>query len=175
MLNKNKVRIINLLLYSVLVILILFFIFLLLKFETSPYCFPLSQEKALKTEEPTISSIQEFKDIVEEVAQENAGVLLPVFGDSMFPAIEGNSSCGCVKEKNYYVDDIIVFYVVNKTSTTFVSHRIIKIKTSEGKLYYLTQGDNNEFDDGIWLEYENIFCKIVEQSYLDRILEKIKT
>lgn len=92
-------------------------------------------------------------------------------GSSMYPTIIDGQVCACDKQDTYHTKDIVSFYIPNDDSTIeFISHRITMITP----LGYITKGDNNPMIDYVSVPPENVFCKIREESYLDKILAKVK-
>ena len=82
---------------------------------------------------------------------------LDVIGNSMFPIIKNNSECLCIKQKNYNIGDIVLYFVKIDDIWTGVVHRIVKI---DGEWIYI-KGDNNDFIDPP-TKKENIDCAIPE-------------
>jgi len=96
------------------------------------------------------------------------------FGVSMLPLFGPNSSLEIVKEKQYQVDDIVIFKKRNK----LIAHRLIYIPRSHN--FFITKGDNNLRSDGkispdmILGKVTNVTCKNkkskIESLYLTQSL-----
>ena len=93
-----------------------------------------------------------------------------VKGDSMRPTIEPGDLLIIHKEKDYKEGDIITFVNDQKQ---IVTHRIKEI-TPEKE--YITQGDNNKFEDTESISDQNIYGKVVHDfTQYDEILNFLNT
>lgn len=79
------------------------------------------------------------------------GGMLPliVLTDSMYPEIESGDLiiCSTVDAEDVKVKDVISFFDPAGNGTSIVTHRVKEIKKEDGKLMFLTRGDNNNTDD----------------------------
>ncbi len=82
-------------------------------------------------------------------------IVLNVKGTSMFPAIQDNSRCLCVKKENYKVGDVVFFFADINGQFHGISHRIVSIEN--GKVF--TKGDGNNWIDPPMTK-ESIICSI---------------
>ena len=124
--------------------LILLFFYLM---EPVPYCKITGEDFSLKENIYSESEVSEVKNL--------SITLLNVKGTSMFPTIQDNSKCICIKKSNYEVGDIIFFFAKINEEWEGISHRIFLIE--EEKIF--TKGDNNDWVDPP-MEIENIVCAI---------------
>lgn len=86
--------------------------------------------------------------------------IIGVGSGSMSPEIEKGDAVVYKKIKNkeeLKVNDILVFQSGNK----IVIHRLVEIKNSGGKTYYITKGDANNGRDGLNLTLKNIKGKVM--------------
>lgn len=85
--------------------------------------------------------------------------LAVVEGRSMEPTLQTGDLVLVIKvsPKDIHVGDVIVY---RKPSGTFIIHRVIRIKSVDGQLYYVTQGDNNPIPDGPGIPYGEIVGKV---------------
>ena len=72
-----------------------------------------------------------------------------VLTDSMYPDIKSGDIIICkeVDPKDIEVGDVISFYDPEGNGTSVVTHKVIEIIEDEGKLYFVTQGTNNNTPD----------------------------
>lgn len=73
--------------------------------------------------------------------------LLAVQSGSMEPAIKPGSVVVIRPAQSYQVGEIITFGQLNSKNKTPITHRIIEIKNSNGRVVYLTKGDANRSSD----------------------------
>ena len=73
-----------------------------------------------------------------------------VLTDSMHPEIKGGDLVviKSVDAEDIKVGDVITFFDPNSKSKTTTTHRVIEIKTVDGELTFVTQGDANSGADG---------------------------
>jgi len=82
-----------------------------------------------------------------------------VSGTSMLPTYENGDIIVSIKEQSYEIGDIVVYSPPGiDCSRCNVVHRIIEIN-DEG--YFKTQGDNNDFEDGWFVDPSDAYGKIV--------------
>lgn len=81
----------------------------------------------------------------------NVGGITPliVLTDSMVPEIYSGDLiiCGSIKAENVELKDVISFFDPAGNGTSVVTHRVIEIVEEDGKLFFRTQGDNNNTED----------------------------
>ena len=81
----------------------------------------------------------------------NIGGITPliVLTDSMVPEIYSGDLiiCGSIKAENVELKDVISFFDPAGNGTSVVTHRVIEIVEEDGKLFFRTQGDNNNTED----------------------------
>ena len=77
-----------------------------------------------------------------------------IVSDSMSPVININDLIIVKKSSEYEIElnDIISY----KSNDEIITHRIIKTYEKEGKKFYITKGDNSEFEDSEKINFENI-------------------
>ncbi len=112
-----------------------------------PYCKVVEKEIDIGDALYTAMEVEETKNIT--------FTLLNVRGESMFPAIQDNSECLCIKKENYDIGDIIFFFASINGEFTGISHRIVSFDS--GKIF--TKGDKNNFIDPPMTK-ESIICSI---------------
>lgn len=112
-----------------------------------PYCKvtgePIFENKSIYT----LSEILEITDLTM--------TLLKVKGTSMFPTIQDNSECLCIKKESYEVGDIVFFFAKIDEEWMGISHRIFSIEGDQ----IFTKGDNNNWVDPPMTE-KSIICYI---------------
>ena len=74
---------------------------------------------------------------------------LIVLTDSMEPKISGGDLiiCSVVDPEDVKVRDIISFFDPAGNGTSIVTHRVIEIIEEDSKIFFRTQGDNNDTED----------------------------
>jgi len=143
--------------YLILVILILGIISLNVK---APLCYPGKE----KTDITFVTYEGEIVDEIKEDLRKNPLYIMNVNGESMKPSINHNDECLCVPQKDYYVGDIIAFFIPINGKVELIGHRI----TAKSNDIFKTRGDNNKYEDSFELEKEQIFCKIPEKNLLEK-------
>lgn len=134
-------------------------IVLILLTTSKPVCvFP---EDKVNLREATLS------DIEKNINRINDGpIWLHHTGASMYPTIKDGQACLCEKQDSYQEGDIISFFRLNGDNVVeFITHRIHEV-TPYG---YITKGDNNDRIDYTTTPVDQVFCKIKEESALDRL------
>lgn len=126
------------------------FIILLYLILPVPYCKILNENGSTNEEIYVVKTEEE----IEETSNQEI-LFLKTKGTSMLPAIKNNSSCVCLKQKEYFVGDIVFFFVKLNDNWTGVSHRIFLIEWDQVS----TKGDNNDWIDSP-IKKENIICAI---------------
>ncbi len=83
---------------------------------------------------------------------------LIVLTDSMYPEIESGDIIICkdIDPEDVKVGDVISFFDPEGNGTSVVTHRVNDVITYEGKLYFRTQGDNNNAEDKASVPAENL-------------------
>jgi len=132
---------------TILLIIVIILTFYL--FQPVPYC-KMSLEEF--EEEEAIYTEQDVRDLG-EIEATNLGIT----GTSMFPTIQENSQCLCIKKETYSVGDIVFFMVKMNNEWTGIAHRIFSIDCRG----IITKGDANSFLDPV-LQEENIYCFVPE-------------
>lgn len=86
--------------------------------------------------------------------------VLHVGGFSMIPLLVAGDNIRIKEQDKYQVGDIVVCVAEKPGSASLVVHRIIYIRRKEGKLFYITKGDNAIAAENI----ESDFClgKVIE-------------
>jgi signal peptidase len=56
--------------------------------------------------------------------------------------------------------DIITFYTNVEGRTVRITHRVIEASELNGEFHYLTQGDNNQNPDPLWVPEENVIGEV---------------
>ncbi len=87
---------------------------------------------------------------------EITAINLRITGTSMFPTLQDNSQCLCVRKNTYSVGDIVFFMAKIENEWRGIAHRIFSINDEIS-----TKGDNNDFLDPP-MKKENIGCAIPE-------------
>ena len=85
----------------------------------------------------------------DEVPSIGGVIPLIVLTDSMEPKISGGDLiiCSVVDPEDVKVRDIISFFDPAGNGTSIVTHRVIEIIEEDGKIFFRTQGDNNDTED----------------------------
>ena len=112
-----------------------------------PYCKIVEKEIDIRDALYTAMEVEETKEIT--------FTLLNVKGESMFPSIQDNSECLCIKKENYNIGDIIFFFASINGEFMGISHRIVSIE--DDKVF--TAGDGNNWIDPPMTK-ESIVCAI---------------
>ena len=112
-----------------------------------PYCKITERDLSLETSLYTPEEILEVTNL--------SVLLLNVRGISMFPTIQDNSECLCIKKEGYFVGDIIFFFAKINGEWVGISHRIFSINGEE----IFAKGDNNDWIDPPMTK-ESIACMI---------------
>ena len=90
----------------------------------------------------------------------NVGGITPliVLTDSMVPEIYSGDLiiCGSIEAENVKLGDVISFFDPAGNGTSVVTHRVIEIVEEDGKLFFRTQGDNNNTEDKELVPAENL-------------------
>lgn len=83
---------------------------------------------------------------------------LIVLTDSMYPEIESGDIIICkdIDPSDVKIGDVISFFDPESNGTAVVTHRVIDVLHHEGKLYFRTQGDNNNAVDKASVPEENL-------------------
>lgn len=87
-----------------------------------------------------------------------------IIGKSMEPNLKAGDLIITIKNKNnlYKENDIITFeYKDSYYNDIIITHRIIKVENKNNKVYYITQGDNNDFKDNISIENIDVIGKML--------------
>ena len=92
---------------------------------------------------------------------------LIVLTDSMYPEIKAGDLIICedVEAGDVKVGDVISFFDPAGNGTTVVTHRVNSIETVNGKLYFRTQGDNNNTEDRLSVPEENLVGRWTETRF----------
>jgi signal peptidase len=93
--------------------------------------------------------------------------ILLVLSESMEPAIKKGDLIIIKKKPSYSKGDIISFK--NNADPNIITHRIVKIKMLNGRYYFTTKGDNNEFDDPYPVSEKEILGKVIFKTSFIRI------
>lgn len=80
-----------------------------------------------------------------------------VLSDSMAPTFHKHDIVVVMKQDAYKENDIIEF----KQGKAFVTHRIINVRTTNGKVEYNTKGDNNQQPEEYWVDNSIIQGKVI--------------
>ena len=83
--------------------------------------------------------------------------LLVVVSGSMEPAIPVGSLIVVRERDEYVAGEVISFVSSNKA---IITHRILRVETSGGKIKYITKGDRNEEEDRKPVYYEKVAGKV---------------
>jgi len=85
-----------------------------------------------------------------------------VDGNSMYPTFYDGQEVTVENSMrqafNVSVGDVIVFWDENVQK--YVMHRVIAITVTDGVVYYITKGDNNEYEDAP-VKYSAVIGKVV--------------
>lgn len=110
-------------------------------------------------------------DIIERQNQFSGDIELPqlYLGMSMYPYIKDNQICLCEAVDEYKIGDVVSFYTHYNGKVKFIGHRIVDIFPN-GEI--VTKGDNNEVTDYNTITKEQIFCKIKEETLLQKIIRR---
>lgn len=83
---------------------------------------------------------------------------LIVLTDSMYPEIESGDLIinHTVEAEEIKEQDVISFFDPAGNGTSIVTHRVIEIVEEDGKLFFRTQGDNNDTEDKVLVPAENL-------------------
>jgi signal peptidase len=97
-----------------------------------------------------------------------------VLSGSMEPAIKTGSIVIIKPEENYKEGDVITFGKDTKKDIP-TTHRIIKIRAVEGKLFFTTKGDANDSGDSTEIRKDQIIGKVLfSVPYVGYILDTAK-
>ena len=92
-----------------------------------------------------------------------AGVLpLIVLSDSMYPEIKGGDLiiCKTIDGEDVEVGNIVSFYDPAGNGVTVVTHEVIeRVVEDDGKVFFRTQGKNNNTADQILVPMENVIAR----------------
>lgn len=97
-----------------------------------------------------INCILIVKSFTSDEVPNVAGTLpLIVLTDSMYPVIESGDLIICHTEEpeNIRVGDVIAFFDPAGRGTSIVTHRVIEVTQTDGKIAWRTKGDNNNTED----------------------------
>lgn len=85
-----------------------------------------------------------------------------IVSPSMTPTIKVQDAVLVLRAKEYKVGDIITFSSNDSRYEGYtITHRIIDVVTANnGKVMYITKGDNNAISDSAPVYYENIYGKV---------------
>lgn len=83
---------------------------------------------------------------------------LIVLTDSMYPVIKSGDVIICkdIAPADVKVGDVISFFDPEGNGTAVVTHRVNDVITHEGKIYFRTEGDNNNAEDKASVPEENL-------------------
>lgn len=80
---------------------------------------------------------------IERIIKSRINLRIPVRGFSMFPVLSTGDSVIVSSVDNLKKGDIILF----RKDENIVCHRVMKIISREGKVFYVTRGDSLFYDD----------------------------
>lgn len=94
----------------------------------------------------------------EEVPSIGGVLPLIVLTDSMYPEIESGDLilCRTAEAEEIEVRDVIAFFDPAGNGSSIVTHRVIDIVEENGKISFLTRGDNNNTEDRLPVPAENL-------------------